>query len=307
MVRRPIFAATAGLTALALTPLPLAAQEAEGDEETVEPAEGAVSEELVFLTEEEEEQARLEQELTEAFSLFGTLFKTEPLTPEQQARLPLAEDMAQHMMPAGSFGVAMQESIAPMFDAIASELGSDPRTRLAEISGVDAEHLAGLSDETAQEALDIFDPRYAARTERISASTVAMIGKLIDAVEPAYRRALAEALAIRFEEAEMRELLVFFDTPLGGKFARESLSVQYDPRMMGVSEAMGPAMVEIFPEMEKEFAAIETEFGGTRDFTQLSAVERERAARLIGKSVSELDALVPEVTEEAAEGKDPIT
>ena len=215
--------------------------------------------------------------------------------------------MAIRIMPGGSFGVAMQDSIRPMFDVIATEIGSDPRVRLAEISGVDSEHLAGLADETAQEALDIFDPNFTARTERISASTVGMIGKLLEAVEPAYRKAMAEALAIRFEEAEMRELLAFFATPLGGKFARESFGVQYDPRMMGVAEAVGPAMVKIFPEMVKEFEAIETELGGTRDFTELSAVERERAARLIGKSVNELEALVPEVTETAEEGADPIT
>lgn len=308
MSRRWIFLATAGLAALVLAPQPLAAQAAAGSEEGADLAkEAATGEALVFLTEEEEEQAKLEQELSEAFGMLGELFKTEPLTPEQQARLPLAEEMAQHIMPGGSFGVAMQASIEPMFDVIAAELGSDPRARLAEISGVDAEHLAGLTDETAQEALDIFDPNFNARTERNSASMVAMIGKLLDAIEPAYRKALAEALATRFDEAEMHELLAFFATPLGGKFASQSFSVKYDPRMIGVVEAMGPAMVKIFPEMAEELEAIETEFGGTRDFTELSMVERERAARLIGKSVKELDALVPEVTEPAEDSENQIT
>ncbi len=303
MIRKEILAA-AGLAAFVCA-APLAAQEAAPP--PAPPTAPSADEEVVFLTEEEEELRAIEQDMAEAFSLFGTLFKADPLTPEQEALLPVATEMARRIMPEGSFRTAMRETIDPMMTVIIGNLDSNPRVRLAEISGVGEGDLESLSDAEAQEALDIFDPQYAARNERITRAVTAMMGKLLEAVEPAYREGMARALARRFSEAEMRELLAFFATPTGGKFAAQSFLVQYDPQLMGVMEAMGPAAVKLVPELTEEFAAIEKDLGGSRDFSQLSGAERSRAARLIGKPVSELDALVPEVTATQGEGEDPVT
>jgi Uncharacterized protein conserved in bacteria (DUF2059) len=278
----------------------------DADEEVDVTSEGTPAEEFIFLTEEEEELANFEEEITAAFGMLSEIFKVEPLTAEQQARLPLGQEMARSIMPEGSFGAAMNETMEPMMTMIMGTVTNDPRIRLAEISGVTTDELAELEDTAAQEALDIFDPQYAARTQRTSDVMVSMVTKLLEAVEPAYRDAMAHALAVRFEEGEMRELLAFFATPVGGKFAAQSFLVQYDSRMLGVMEAMGPAFVQIMPELIEEVTAIEVEFGSSRDFTELSATERARAARLIGKSVSELDALVPEITEDEGEGEEPV-
>ena len=298
-MRQRLLSAGAGLL-IALTAAPLAAQDTAAPAGTHD-AEGAPEEEFVFLSEEEEELATFEQEMAAAFAVLGDIFKTEPLTPEQEARVPLGQAMAGFMMPQGSFATAMNDTMQPMMTMITGTVTNDPRSRLAEISGVPAADLAALGDAGAQEALDIFDPQFAARTRRTSDAMVTMIARLLDAVEPSYREAMARALAVRFDEGEMRELLAFFATPVGGKFAQQSFLVQYDPRMMGVLEAMGPAFVTIMPEMLEEITAIEAELGTARDFTELSAEERARAARLIGKSASELDALVPEYTEEGGE------
>lgn len=300
MIRNTILAAATGFAALALAP-PLAAQDTAASEPVIE------EEEIVFPTEEEEELQNLEKEMTAAFSVFGELFKAEPLTPEQEALLPLATEMARHIMPEGSFGTAMRDTIDPMMTMIMGKIDSDPRVRLSEISGVPADALEGLSDDDAQEALDIFDPQYAARNERTAKVFTGMVGKLLDAIEPAYREGMARALTRRFSESEMRELLAFFATPTGGKFAKQSFLVQYDPQLMGVMEALGPAAVKLVPEITEEFVAIEAEFGTHRDFTELSNAERTRAARLIGKSVRELEALVPEVTETESDEEDPVT
>lgn len=299
MIRHTILA----LAALALAAPPLVAQ----DHDATEKAAGTENrkDEFLFLTEEEEAQAQLEQEMAEAFSVFGAMFKADPLTPEQEALLPLATQMAGHVMPEGSFRTAMDESLEPMMAMIADDAASTPRSQLAALSGVELGDLESLSDEDAQEALDIFDPQYAARNARTKAVLAGMIGKLLEAVEPAYREGLARALARRFDEAEMRELLAFFATPIGAKFASQSFLVQYDPQVMGVMEAMGPAAVKLLPDVTEEFAAIGAEFGEGRDFSDLSAAERTRAARLIGKSERELDALVPEVMVES-EGEDPV-
>lgn len=303
MIRHAILGLAASLAALALAAPPLAAQEHGMAEKT---GSENRKEEFQFLTEEEEAQAQLEQELSEAFSMFGELFKADPLTPEQEALLPLATRMAAHVMPDGSFRTAMDGVTEPMMEMMLGDPENSPRVRLAEISGVAAEELERLSDEDAQEALDIFDPQFAARTQRTSEAFTGLMGKLMVAIEPAYREGLARAFARRFDEAEMRELLTFFATPLGAKFAAQSFLVQYDPQIMGFMEAMGPAAAKLVPEMTAEFAAIEAEFAGSRDFSELSAAERTRAARLIGKSERELDALVPEIMIES-EDEDPIT
>jgi len=305
MIRNTILGLSASLAALVLAAPPLAAQ----DHGEAEKAAGSDNqkEEFLFLTEEEEAQVQLEQELTDIFSIFGAMFKADPLTPEQEALLPLATEMAGHIMPGGSFRTAMDESLEPMMSMIAGDAESTPRSRLAALTGVVAADLDALSDEDAQEALDIFDPQYAARSARTNAALTGMIGKLLEAVEPAYREGLARALTRRFDEAEMRELLAFFATPLGAKFASQSFLTHYDPQVMGVMEAMGPAAVKLLPDMTEEFAAIGAEFGEGRDFSELSAAERTRAARLIGKSERELDALVPEVmVEDGGEGEDPV-
>ncbi len=292
-------------TAIAGLAFGLAAPLAAQDTVTAAAADPA-AEELVFLSEEEEELQALEQEITDAFSLVGEAFKVDPLTAEQQARVPLAMEMANAIMPEGSFGVAVNDTIEPIMAMLGDAEMSDPRVRLAEISGVEPDDLTALTDESAQEALDIFDPSYAERNQRTSDTMVTLIRKLMDAVEPAYRQGMAQALAVRFEEAEMRELLAFFATPVGAKFAQQSFQVQHDPRLLGVMETMGPAFAKMIPEMVDELTTIETELGLARDFTELSTAERSRAARLIGKSVSELEALVPEVTEETEAGEEPV-
>lgn len=274
---------------------------------TADPVPGdSPTEEFVVLTEEEEQLAGFETAMKDAFGLLGELFRVDPLTAAQEARLPLAETMASIVMPEGSFGVAMHQSIEPMMTIILAEATGDPRSRLAEISGVGTAELEALSDESAQEALDIFDPHHAARNQQMMGLTTRMIGELLAAIEPSYRAAMAHSFAVRFEDAEMRELLGFLATPTGGKFARESFLVQYDPRMIGAMEAMGPAFVEIMPAMIDEIAALEAELGSSRRFGELSKPERERAARLIGKSVRELDMLAPEpepeTGDESAEG-----
>lgn len=294
---------TAIALALALSAAPLGAQDTGAEE--VDLAEDGETGDMSPMEwdEDAEALAAFEREMAESFALFSELFPVEPLTPEQEARLPLAARMAGTIMPEGTFGKVMEESMAPMMGAIMNAVTADPRIRLAEVSGVEAQDLAGLEDAAAQEALDIYDPGFDRRTERMTGLIVDMMGQLFAAIEPAYRDAYARALATRFDEGEMRELLAFFDTPLGGKFARESLLVQYDPQMLAVMEQMGPAMVEILPGMMEGIAALEAEIESERRFGELSAAERARAARLIGKSEAELDALQPvEVEEASSEG-----
>lgn len=280
--------ATTAISAFALAcSAPLMAQEEGGAAETAE------EEAPEFLTEDEEAMAEFEREMADAFSLFGDLFKVDPLSPEQEALLPLAEQMANVIMPEGTFALVMQDTMKPMMDAMMSGIASDPRLRLGALTGIDSADLVEMDDTQAQEALDIFDPEFSQRNEKMGTVVVEMVGEMFNAIEPAYREGYARALTTRFDEAEMNALLEFFETPVGGKFATASFSIQYDPQMLGVMEKMGPAMVEVMPDMMAGFAELEAEFAKERKFGELSEAERERAAALLGKSVSELEALQP--------------
>ncbi|QFT76196.1 hypothetical protein [Erythrobacter sp. THAF29] len=296
-----IFTAAASGLALALSAPALSQEE---DVNLGEDGQVGGEEVFEFQTVEEEAAEEFEREMTEAFSIFGEMFEAEPLTEEQEARLPLANKMVDKVFPEGSFAVVMDQSMKPMMTAMMGAVTGDPRTELASLSGVPVEDLYELDDEAAQAALDILDPQYAGRNDRINQIVIDMMGDLFAAIEPSYREALARAFSIRFEGSEIEELLVFFETPVGGKFARESFLVQYDPQMMGMMEAMGPAMGEVFRKMMEQIAQMAEDFPEGRKFPELSAAERRRLSELLGKGESELEALAPEpeAEEEESEG-----
>lgn len=300
MNTRSLLCAFAAPTALAFALVPASAQ-AQDDEEAEEVFE--------FQTEDEVEIEAAQQELNDAFAVFGELFKAEPLTEDQEARLPLAKKMSAAVMPEGTMGEMMQQTIEPMMSAMMMMATGETRTELAKLTGIAEEELAELSDEDAQAALDVLDPLQKERTNEMGNIVLNMISNMFDAMEPAYSEAIARVFAIRFDEAEMEQLLVFFDTPLGGKFALESFRLQYDPQMLGVMEAMGPAMGEIIPEMMEEMAAFEADYPKGRRFPELSEAEKEQVSGLLDKGVSELEALAPEPAsdEEEADAEDAVT
>ncbi|MBV7258440.1 DUF2059 domain-containing protein [Erythrobacter crassostreae] len=302
MDTRSLLLAFAAPTALAFALAPASARAQESD-----PAE--TEEVFEFQTEEEAEAEAFQQEMTDAFAIFGELFAAEPLTEEQEARLPLAEKMTAVVMPEGTMAEVMQESMEPMMSVIMQMAEGDARTQLTELTGVSAEDLAELSDEDAQAAIDLLDPLVEERNAKMGEVVVNMVTKMFEAMEPAYGEAIARVFAIRFDEAEMEELLVFFDTPLGGKFARESFRLQYDPQMMGVMEAMGPAFGDAIPDMMEEMAAFEQDYPEGRRFPELSAAEKEQLAGLLDKGVSELESLAPEAVseDEGTDEEDPFT
>ncbi len=290
------------LSALALVVAAPALAQA-SDEETVDiPGDGEIGsggEEFEFLTEEEEVMAAFEAEMEAAFSIFGELFEAEPLTAEQEALLPLANQMTDYIMPEGTFGTIMQDTMKPMMNAIMGSAAGNPRLRVAVLTGVDFDALEKISDDDAAELLTIFDPDFTKKTEKMGDVAADMVSQLFAALEPAYREGYSRALVTRFQDAEMRELVAFFETPTGGKFARASFDIQYDPQMLGVMEQMGPAMMQVMPGMMEQVTELEAQFAQERKFGDLSEAQRNRAASLLDKSVAELEALQPEETEEA--------
>ena len=148
------------------------AQEATGQDEAVDPAtdesaaagEEEIDQTFVFKSEEEEELEALSDEIMSEFSILSEMFAVEPLTPDQESRLPQTKLMAGKMIPEDTFGPVLRESMQPFFDLIQEAGAGEPRNRLSEVSGVEIDDLYELEDEVAEEALDIFDPTYGERT-----------------------------------------------------------------------------------------------------------------------------------------------
>ena len=290
---RQIAAPVTILASLALATTPALADEQSDDDVEVEALE--------FPTYEEEMTDAFRKELADSFSIFGEMFAADPLTPEQESRLPLATRMTDKVFPEGSFAIIMEESMAPMMTMMMSAVAGDSRGELGRLTGIDAAELEEIDDEAVEEALSVFDPQFAARNDRIGEITIAMMGDMFDSIEPSYREALARAFTTRFDEGEMTELLTFFETPVGDKFARQSFLVQYDPHMMTMVEAIGPAMADVVPTMLDELIEMEADFPEGRIYPELGATERERVAQLLGKGEAELEALAPEREEVEAE------
>lgn len=272
-----------------LAPVAAAAHDAEPEEPATE-----------FGTPLEEAQAELEKEFDQLGKMFAEIFATEPLTAEQETRLPVAVRMTDYVFPVGSFAVAMEESMEPMMNAMMMRVSDDPALAVSGLTGVPLEELAELDADAIEDALALFDPHHRARNERIGRMVVTMMGEMFAAIEPGYREGLSRAFATRFEASEMEQLITFFQTPVGGKFARQSLLVQYDPQMLTMMEQLGPAMGEVMPGMLEEVAAIAEAYPDGRSFADLGWAERARAARLLGRSEAELEALQPA---EAPEGE----
>ena len=215
------------------------------------------------------------------------MFVAEPLTPEQQARLPLAMALVEKVMPPG----ALSEAFGGMFDEIISPLADiapfDARTVIARRIGLFGG--AELTDEQATWAANLLDPAWEERERRQRALMPQMMSGVMDAMEPPMRQAMAELYAINFTEAELADIDAFFATPTGAAYARRSYTMASDPRMTAASMSAMPAMMQGMADLESELAAATADLPSERTWADFSASERKQLARLLGYSEEELE------------------
>ncbi len=282
-------------------PLPPSAAQG-GDAEPADPAPVEEGEEPVFGTELEEAMGEIGDDWPDFTTLFGDAFAPQPLTAEQEARLPLAGRVVDRIFPQGTYARMMDTTLKPMMDGLLKAQLSAPRDEVASLTGVSPDALATLDDAAVEDALAILDPQYAERADRVGATLIEMTGKLMSAIEPAYRSGLTRAYARRFDEAEMAEMLAFFETPAGSHYAAESMLIAADPEVMAAMNEMGPAMMEVMPQMVLSLGQIAQEFPRARHFGELSEAERSRLSGLLGVGEAELEALQPDPADEGDDG-----
>jgi hypothetical protein len=268
--------ATAGLTLMAASPV--AAQEEEAAETQI--LEGAEAEEF-----------------DEAMAMLGQLFATEPLTEEQMARLPLAEQIIDKMIPDGTLAEMMGGMMDDFLGPIMELEGPASNSTVAEQIGVTVEDLA-LGTEDSAELASLFDPAWEERHKRSMAAFPDLLSEMMTIMEPSMRRAMSELYAINFEEPQLTEIHAFFSTETGAEFARKSFTMATDPRIVSVTLESLPAMMEPFADFAARIEEQNADLPAIRSFAQLSDEERARIAELTGYSIDEIEANLPAAEEE---------
>lgn len=229
------------------------------------------------------------EEAAEVIALLGDMFEADPLTAEQEGRLPIALVTVDKIFPEGTYRKLMEETMQPMFDNMFGKMGEWPVATFAQIGGVPEDQVAGLGDTTLQEITEIVDPAFQERTRLTGQAAVEMITNLVDRIEPSYRAGLARAYAVRFNETQLTELNAFFETPTGSYYAGQSMLIYADPQVMSAMNEMMPAMMEMMPtmmaEMEQRTAALPPQ----KTYDDLTAEERSRLSELLGVSEEDLE------------------
>ena len=233
-------------------------------------------------------------------AMMSGLFQAEPLTAEQEARLPAATAIVATMMPEGFYGEIMRDMMEKTMRPMMA-MFSEPDFILASRLTLDEAALAELSDAEKQELLTMLDPAWDQRADTMVDALISNMGGAFAAVEPPVRAGLAKAYAVRFDEAQLADISTFFATPTGGEFARQSMALFADPQVMGATMEAMPEMIGSFTEMETAMEAALESLPAERDYADLSMAQRARMADLLGVEPDALgDMVIPH-----GEGEEP--
>jgi len=209
------------------------------------------------------------------------LFAPEPLTAEQEVRLPAAQAIVAKIVPPGTMGEMMNSMFSGMLGPIMDLAAQPSNSEVAKQLGLESWEIV-LDAEQSAEVLALLDPVWRERQERTMAATQVAIGKMMTTMEPILREAMAQLYAINFEARELADIDAFFSTESGAAYARKSFTMASDPRMMGAMMQAMPEMMGSVAEIEAEMAAAVADLPPARTYADLDAAQRERLAELTG-------------------------
>lgn len=233
-------------------------------------------------------------------AVLSSMFSTEPLTEEQEQRLPLAKKIVDKMVPPGTYG----EMMGSMFDKIIGPMmskfeGASPGDVAKQI-GMDADEIDLDSDQLA-EVSALLDPAWQERRKLEMTTVQGAMGKMMTAMEPGVRAALSEAYAVYFDQKELSDIDAFFSTDSGVAFARKSFTMSSDPRFIAATMKALPDAMGALADMEEEVKAATAALPPLRDWVDLSDEQRARLPELTGLSARELEEGMARAAETRAE------
>ena len=250
---------------------------------------------------ERSESAMSPGDLDEFAGMMAGLFQTEPLTEEQNARLPAAQAVVGEMMPDGFYGEMMAGMMDKMLRPMLT-MFSQPEFVLGARLTVDAETIEALEEGEQAELTAMLDPAYEARGDAMVAVLTSRMGGMFTAMEGPMREGLSKAYAVRFDDAQLADIAAFFATPTGGEYARESMALFADPQVMQASMQALPAMMSGFGDIESAMREAMTALPAERGYDDLTEAQRKRMAELLDVDPAQLADLVnpPKSMDDAA-------
>lgn len=270
---RALVTSGAGLALLAATPA-LAAQDAP-------PIEEAAADETAL--------SSAEAELAAMTQMFSGLFTTEPLTPEQEARVPAAEQLVAKVIPEGTMTEMMDKVFESRLGPMMAMAPGGATAILAEQIGTPA-YALDIDEEQASQLVNLFDPAWQERQQRQMGMLPELMKEIVTLMEPGMRKAMSELYAIRFSAGELAEIEAFFSTGTGGRYARESFLMASDPRIMASTMEAMPGLIGVMGDLERRMVESTAGLPAMRSFSDLSAEERAKVAAMTGYSVEEIEA-----------------
>ena len=250
---------------------------------------------------EHSESAMSPGDLDEFAGIMAGLFQTEPLTEEQNARLPAAQAVVGEMMPDGFYGEMMAGMMDKMLRPMLT-MFSQPEFVLGARLTVDAEAIEALEEAEQAELTAMLDPAYQARGDAMVAVLTSRMGGMFTAMEGPMREGLSKAYAVRFDDAQLADIAAFFATPTGGEYARESMALFADPQVMQASMQALPAMMSGFGDIESAMREAMAALPAERGYGDLTEAQCERMAELLDVDPAQLADLVnpPKSMDDAA-------
>ena len=250
---------------------------------------------------EHSESAMSPGDLDEFAGMMAGLFQTEPLTEEQNTRLPAAQAVVGEMMPDGFYGEMMAGMMDKMLRPMLT-MFSQPEFVLGARLTVDAEAIEALEEAEQAELTAMLDPAYQARGDAMVAVLTSRMGGMFTAMEGPMREGLSKAYAVRFDDAQLADIAAFFATPTGGEYARESMALFADPQVMQASMQALPAMMSGFGDIESAMREAMAALPAERGYGDLTDAQRERMAELLDVDPAQLADLVnpPKPMDDAA-------
>ena len=230
-------------------------------------------------------------ELEQFMGMLGGLFQAEPLTAEQESRLPAATAVVAMMMPEGFYGEMMGDMMDKMMRPMMA-MFSSPDFLLASRIAAGEDALSAMGDAEKAELLAMLDPAYDRRVDVIIGTLTANMADMFVVLEPPMREGLSKAYAVRFDGAQLRDIAGFFATPTGGQFARESMALFADPQVMQATMQALPQMMGSIGNMESAMKEAMESLPAERGLDDLSDAEKARMAQLLRVKIAELDDIV---------------
>lgn len=235
----------------------------------------------IVISEPEKVPPSLALTLTENFP---EIFAADPLSPTQEAQLPLARQVVAMMTPPGFY----REPLRSQFQRFMRAAGDQPagliglqnlvRQRTRQPGAI----IRQLSEEELSKIAIILDPAAQQRATVMADGLNRMAVHAAAQVEPEIREGISRGFAAKFGGKELESLRSFVASPEGSSIARQLLLFSNDPHLLEAIVRTQRKFMEVPPQIVAETRAAVAKLPAPRRYGELSATERAEVAKLLG-------------------------